>query len=79
MDVSLEGHGLPLDATALQRLCGVSVGHLIDRAFGLGADGDEDIDDETERANAVEQILEAVASATPVGWEESEWRDFSPV
>ena len=61
----------------MQRLCkGVSTGELIKKALGLGADGDEDIVDETEQAAAVDQILEKVAAAPPVRWEESQWRDF---
>ena len=74
VDVSILEHGLPLDAAALQRLCGISIGGLIDRALGIAGD-DEDIDD-AERAEAVEGILTALAAARPAGWEEGEWQNL---
>ena len=74
VDMSLLEHGLPLNAEALQRLCGISIGDLIDRALGV-ADDDEDIGD-ADRAEAVDQILTDLAAATPPGWEESEWQDL---
>ena len=75
VDASLGKHGLPLDATALRRICDVSVGHLLDTALGVA--DDEDVDP-TERAEAVEQILAAVAAApVPTGWSEDEWQTFA--
>ena len=74
VDVSLSGHGLPLDASSLLRLCGVSASGSIDRALGPDADG-EDLDDE-QRAAAVDRILETVAATIPAGWQPDEWRDF---
>ncbi|MDE0100156.1 MAG: type I-U CRISPR-associated helicase/endonuclease Cas3 [Truepera sp.] len=71
VDMSVVKYGLPLDATALRRLCGISVAGLIDRALGI-TDDDEDID-EADRAEAVEKILTAVAAATPPGWDHTEW------
>ena len=71
VDMSIVGHGLPLNAAALRRLCGISVADLIDRALGIASD-DDDID-EAERAAAVEQILIAAAAASPPGWEHAEW------
>ena len=69
VDVSLMGRGLPLDAAAIRRLCGVSVGHLVARALG---ELDDEIDD------AVEQLLGAVREASPpAGWEPSEWSEFT--
>ena len=56
-DMSLVKHGLPLHAAALRRLCGISIGNLIDTALGIATD-DEDID-EADRAEVVEQILTA--------------------
>ena len=35
VDASLAGHGLPLDATAIKRLCGVALGGLIDTLRGI--------------------------------------------
>ena len=71
VDMSLVEHGLPLHAAALRRLCGISIGSLIDTALGIATD-DEDID-EADRAEAVEQILTTAAAATPPGWEQNEW------
>ena len=77
VDMSLAGHGLPLDTGALRRLYrdlyrDLSVGELVDTALGVGCDT-EDID-ATEQAAAVEQILAALA-VTPPGWEPAEWKD----
>ena len=74
MDISILESGLPLHATALQRLCGISASDLIDRALGVGSD-DEEIDEE-ERAEAIEQLLTDLAAVTPPGWEEQEWQDL---
>ena len=74
VDVSLMGRGLPLDATAIRRLCGVSVGHLVARAFG---ELDDEIDD-ADRNDAIEQLLDAVRDASPpAGWEPAEWSEFT--
>ena len=76
VDMSIVKYGLPLDVTALRRLCGSSIGdlineNLINRALGV-ADNNEDID-EADRDEAVEQILTAVAATTPPGWDCAEW------
>ena len=74
-DVSLVGHGLPLDARAIERLCGVAVSSLIDKA--LGTTNEEEIDPQ-EQTKTVEEILSAVrAAATPPGWDQEEWADFT--
>ena len=70
VDMSVIENGLPLHVDALQRLCGIALGDLIDRA--LGTDDDNDID-QTERSEAVELILTAMAAATPPGWDHAEW------
>ena len=76
VDVSLVRHGLPLDATAIHRLCGISVGHLLGTALGA-ADDDEDVDP-TKQDEAVEEIRAAVVGAQPPpGWDEGEWQDFT--
>ena len=73
VDMSLMEHGLPLNAVALHRLCGISIGEdLINRALGK-ADDDEDIDD-ADRDESVKQILTELRFATPTSWEESEWQ-----
>ena len=75
VDVSLVAHGLPLDARAIERLCGVAAAGLIQTA--LGTDDDEGIDP-AARTEAVEEILSAVnAAGTPPGWGPSEWSDFT--
>ena len=70
-DLSIAEHGLPLNADALRRLCGVSVGDRVNRALGE-LDDDEDLD-EAERDEAVRQIIAAVSEAVPFGWEKDEW------
>ena len=76
VDVSLSAQGLPLDATAIERLCGLALGRLIHTALGI-ADNDEDID-QAERTEAVEDILTAVrTAATPAGWDQTEWAAFT--
>ena len=76
VDVSLSAQGLPLDATAIERLCGLALGRLIHTALGI-ADDDEDID-QAERTEAVEDILTAVrTAATPPGWDQTEWAAFT--
>ena len=74
-DISLETKGLPLDADALRRLCGISANELIDVALG-GGEGDQEIE-ESVRFDAVEQILEAAkAAGPPVGLSENAWHAF---
>ena len=74
-DASLANLGLPLDAAAIRRLCGVNLGGLVDTATGIG-DDDRDLD-EAERSEAVSDIL-TILRGTPVpsGWEEAEWTGF---
>ncbi len=75
MDASLNGQGLPLDADAIERLCGISLGQQIEKA--LGADKDEEVDP-SERDEAVRAILEEIRSTdAPPGWEQEEWREFT--
>ena len=50
-------HGLPLDVEAIRRLCGKSLGGLVNRALGE-VDDDQDLD-EADRDEAVKQILAA--------------------
>ena len=75
MDASLADRGLPLDAEAIRRLCGVEIGGLVDTALGIAED-DREID-EAERSDAVSDIL-ATLSGTPApkGWKEGEWTEF---
>ena len=74
VDVSLMRGGLPLDATAIERLCSVSASGLIARALG----GVDDELDDAERKDALDDLLEAVRNACPhSGWEASEWNEFT--
>lgn len=74
-DDSLARLGLPLDAVAIRRLCGVEFGGLVYTALGV-ADDDRDIDEE-ERKEAVSEILATLGGTpAPVGWKEAEWTDF---
>ncbi len=76
VDVSLASKGLPLEAKAIERLCGVVVGGLIQTALGIAND-EEDID-AAVRTEATEGILSAVrVAATPSGWDQVEWADFT--
>ena len=70
-DLSIAEHGLPLNADALRRLCGVSVDDTVKRALGELED-DEDLDD-AERDKAVGEIIAAVSETVPFGWEKDEW------
>ena len=75
VDASLAGHGLPLDAKAIERLCGVTLGQHVKAA--LGTDEDEEVDP-SERDEAVSVILAEVrAVETPAGWEGDEWIEFT--
>ena len=73
-DVSLWEHGLPLDAAALRRLCGVSPGVWLDGALGVVEDHEDT--DSSDRAEAIEQILSSLRGASGHGWEPGEWDDF---
>ena len=76
VDVSLARHGLPLDETAIKRLCGLDLGREVGTALGT-ADDDEEVDQD-ERDAAVESILAQVKEQpTPPGWDEDEWAAFT--
>ena len=73
VDVSLAGHGVPLSADAIRRLCGLRLGEQIRTALG----GEEDEVETADRDRAVSEILESLRSvATPPGWEDDEWADL---
>lgn len=75
VDMSLARHGLPLDATAIQRLCGVELASHIRTALNVDEGGEFDQD---RRAEAATTILEQLREAdTPAGWQQSEWLDFT--
>lgn len=72
VDMSVSTHGLPLDARAIERMCGISLDGLIDSALGIVRD-DEEVDEE-EQGAAVREIVDALAHTTPYGWETTEWQ-----
>ena len=72
VDVSLLERGLPLEASALRRLCGAALANVVNVALGV-SDADEGVDDD-ERLDAVRQILTRLEEALPPGWDEEEWR-----
>ena len=75
MDVSLRDNGLPLDADALKRLCGVTIDKgLIKTALGFVDDG-EDVDN-IDRRGAVEDILQTIAAAPSPNGDQAEWKQF---
>ena len=76
VDASLVGRGLPLDATALKRLCGVSLGGLINTALGITAEDDKEIG-RAERDGAVTEIISRVTAASAPGWDPEEWTGFT--
>ena len=73
VDMSIETHGVPLHAEALKRLCGVAVGSLVNTALGIVPD-DADVD-ETDQADAVAEIVEALKATTAFGWDATEWNE----
>lgn len=74
MDMSLAHQGLPLDAQAIRRLCGIEVErhiHTIEQTF-KNEEADQDACD-----RAVSSLLDAIRGASPQDtWEKSEWTDF---
>lgn len=77
VDVSLTGQGLPLNPTAVKRLCGIDLASEIKQALGTEDDETNELD-EAERDQAITAILEAIrAVETPKGWDPEEWSDFT--
>lgn len=82
-DLSIETHGLPLNAEALRQLfknvspdpfSGTRISELVGRASGILRD--EEDPDPTDRAEAVDELLGVLEKAVPVDWEEAAWRAF---
>ena len=75
VDASLQDLGLPLDAPAIERLCGLHLEQLTATALGLVDDADNG---EANQAQAIQEILDAVMSApTPAGWGHDEWARYT--
>ena len=75
VDASLMGQGVPLDAKAIERLCGVDVTPQV--AIALGTDEHEDVD-QAVRDEAVQSIRARLReAATPPGWDSREWAEFT--
>ena len=71
VDMTIGTHGLPLDARAIERMCGIRMGRVVDTALGVAFD-DQEVD-EAEQAKAVIEILDALRDTTPHDWEATEW------
>ncbi|MXV89019.1 MAG: type I-U CRISPR-associated helicase/endonuclease Cas3 [Acidimicrobiales bacterium] len=71
-DVSLEASGLPLEATALRRCCGVNVAHEVRRAL----QGDAEEPDDDERSEAAADLIESLRACPPPHFGEDEWHGF---
>ncbi|MYB36936.1 MAG: type I-U CRISPR-associated helicase/endonuclease Cas3 [Gammaproteobacteria bacterium] len=77
VDASGQDLGLPLDAPAIERLCGLHLGPVVAAALGLVEDADEG---ETDQMLAIEAILDAVRNEPPpLGWEDEEWAGYTRV
>ena len=75
VDASLIGQGLPLDETALRRLCSIEVKPQLEIALGEDAEGELD---QSDRDEAVMAILAALRAAeAPSGWGDGEWSAFT--
>lgn len=71
-DVSLASSGLPLDATALRRYCGVDVVHEVRQVLqGVAEEPDDD-----ERAEAAEGLVDALRVCPPPHFGSDEWQFF---
>ena len=76
VDASLMDLGLPLDAKAIERLCGLHLGQLTAVALGLVEDADET--DEAVRVRTLQEIVATLREAPmPAGWEQDEWDRFA--
>ena len=73
VDMSIMTRGLPLDARAIERVCGISIGGPINTALGIVPD-DEEVD-EADQGKAVREIVDALRSTTPHGWGATEWQE----
>ena len=75
LDVSLLQSGLPLDAEALGRLCGVPPGEFGDLVRTLtGAVEDEELDDASQEA-ALDELLETLRRHPPAGFTDDDYRE----
>ena len=76
VDTSLQGLGLPLDAQAIERLCGLRLEQWTTAALGDADDADQV--DELDRTHALEEIVAAIRDApAPAGWEREEWARYT--
>ncbi len=76
VDTSLQGLGLPLDAQAIERLCGLRLERWTTAALGDVDDADQI--DELDRTHALKEIVAAIRDApAPAGWEREEWTRYT--
>ena len=74
-DVSLMGHGLPLDAEAIKRICSIPISkELLDTILNKPDDSTE-IEPQEQR-DAVDDLLHAISQTVPFGWDPERWSSF---
>ncbi len=72
VDMSIETHGLPLRASAIKRLRDIPmITRIVNTILGI-SDDEEELDD-TERRDAIKELLRALADETARGWDSTEW------
>ena len=74
-DVSLIGHGLPLDAKAIKRICDISISKELLETVQNKSEDSADIEPQ-EQTDAVNDLLHAISQTIPFGWDPEEWDKF---
>lgn len=75
MDMSLIGHGLPLDAEAIRRICDISIKQEdLNTALNI-SDDDTEIEPE-DQVHTLKTILNAIRQKIPPHWGSEEWDKF---
>ena len=74
-DVSLMGHGLPLDAEAISRICGISISKELLETVQNKSEDNADIEPQ-EQTDAVNVFFHAISQTIPFGWDPEEWDKF---
>ncbi|MCY3630456.1 MAG: type I-U CRISPR-associated helicase/endonuclease Cas3 [Bacteroidota bacterium] len=74
-DMSLVDYGLPLDAEAIERICGIPAAQtqeLLEIVLNQFADDDTEISID-EQIGAVKEILSIIGQTSPPNWDRGEW------
>ena len=76
VDASLKDSGLPLDAVAIERLCGLHIRQLVAKALGLVDDSQElEPEDQEEARGGILVLLRSTPA--PLGWGDGEWTEYA--